>query len=412
MKLRPLLLSLAVLVPVCGVVWWVQRPAPVAATRDSRIGQRVADPATIADAARVRIHSADKSIELARGENGAWSLVGEPSLPADVSRLTRLTGDLIEPKIERLVSEKAEKLATFDLDSAGVTFLDAAGKTLLDIDLGKTPDGGGRILRYGDETKAYFARLNVYLDVEPASWRDTALVRELQPEDVASVAIGFPDTGAPVVVSRTAKDAPWTSPSTPAGQQVKSSLITTQLGNLTGLRYTDLAPKLDPDVVAARILPRELTLTTFDGRSVTVSIGRAPELPTPPAPELKDGETAPPTPPAPPRPVYVEVTDSKAAPALAEAAKTHAFEIGEWIHSSLPADSAALFEPVPAPPAAAVPPAPATTGDATSSSASPAGTAPAAKRESISVVTEPVGIDGSVGGETAAPAASPSAGEN
>ena len=348
MRLRPLLLAIAVLAPVSAAVWWIGRPAPAPAA-DPRVGQRVADPAALADAARVTLKSGGKTIELARGEAGRWTLAGEPALPADTSRLARITGDLVGPKIDRLVTARADKLGAYDLDSAGIVYADASGKPLLDLDLGKTLEGGARILRFGDETKAYAARLNVWLDAEAASWRDTALVAGIQAADVASLSISLPDTAAPVVVSRAKAEDPWTSPSTPAGHQVRASTLTAQIGNLSGLRYTNVAPNLDPGVVAARVFPREFTLTTFSGRTVKIGFARAPEPPAPPKSEAKEGETAPPTPPAEPRPVYVEITDSRPDAILSAAAKTHAFEVADWIFTALPAKSEDLFEPVPAP---------------------------------------------------------------
>jgi hypothetical protein len=349
MKLRPLLLTVAVLAPVSALVWWLGRPEP-AAPADARVGQRVADPATLASATRVTIKSGGKTVELARGEGDRWTLVGEPALPADTSRLTRLTGDLVSPKIERLVSSRADKLAAFDLDSAGITYADASGKTLLDLDLGKTLEGGARLLRYDDETKAYAARLNIWLDAEASSWRDTALVSGVQSSDISSISIDFLDTPSPVVISRTKAEDPWTSPSTPAGHQVKAATITSQVGNLSTLRYTNVAPNIDPGVIAARVFSRNVTLTTFSGRTVKIAFARAPEPPKPPQPEVKEGETPPPPPPAEPRPIYVEITDSEPNPVLESAAKTHAFEIAEWVFNALPTKSEELFEPVPAPP--------------------------------------------------------------
>ena len=388
MRLRPLLLSLAVLVPAAGVVWLVQRPAPVAKSDDARLGQRVADPAVIASAAKVRIKTGGKTLELVRGEGERWTIAGTPPLPADASRLNRLATDLVSPKIERLVSARPEKIAGYELDAASVAFIDAAGKPLLALDLGKTPDGGGRIIRYDGEAKAYLARLNVYLEADEASWRDTALLSGLKAEDIASLGIGVPDAPAPIVVSRAKAGDPWTSPATPAGQQVKASVLSNQIGNLAGLRYTNVAPNVDPGVVAARILPRELTLTTFSGRTVKISFARAPEPPPAPKPAVKEGETAPPEPPAPPRPVYVEVTDSQPDAVLAAAGKTHAFEIADWIFTGLPAKSADLFEPVPAPPAPA--------GTATAPSAAAPAPAdaghPTVATAPVSVTTEPVSV--------------------
>jgi hypothetical protein len=356
MRLRPLLLTLAALVPVAGAVWWFQRPAPAAQNADARIGQRVADPSVLAGATKVRIKASGKTLEFSRADASAtrWTLAAssEPVLPADSARLSRLAADLVSPKIERLVTSNPTRIATLGLDDSALTFLDAGGKSLLALELGKNADGGGRFLRYGTEAKAYLARLNTFLDAEATSWRDTALVSALKPEDIASAAFTLPETPSQVVVSRADAKSPWTSPAAPAGHQVKASAVTSQLTNLTGLRFTAFAPVFDPGVVAARILTRDVTLTTFDGRTVKIALGRALEPPkpsNPPAPP-SDGAATPPEPPVPPRPVYVEITDSKPDDTLAAAAKTHAFEISDWIHTTLPAKSADLFEPVPTPP--------------------------------------------------------------
>jgi hypothetical protein len=390
MKLRPLLLTLAVLAPATALVWWLGRPAPATSTADPRVGQRLADPAALASATRVTVRSGGKTVELARAEGERWTLLGDPVLPADASRLTRLTSELLKPRIERVVSSSPTRLATFDLEGTGLAYTDASGGPVLDLDLGKTLEGGTRILRFGGEPLAYAARIDAWIDAEPASWRDTALVAGLQPADVASVRIGFSDTPVPVVVSRTGADQRWTSPSTPAGQQVKATLLTSQLGNLTNLRYTGVAPRLDPGVVAARIFPREIGLTTFSGRTLTLSFGRAPETPTPPAPEPKAGEEAPAPPPPAPRPVYLEFKDSIANPTLEAASRTHVFEVAESIFSGLPAKPDDLFEPVPEPPAAP-------TADG----------APATTAEGgVSVVTPPLGIPSPTGDTTPeAPAA-------
>ena len=385
MKLRPLLLSLAVLVPVSAIVWWAGRPQPVSADADPRIGQRVAEPSTLASAARVRVTSGGKTLEFSRGEGERWTLAGEPALPADVSKLTRLASDLVSPKIERLVSSRAEKIGTYDLASTGVAYLDGSEKSLLDLDLGKTLEGGARILRYGDEAKAYAARLNVVLDAEPAAWRDTTLVAGVKADDIAAISFGFSGEPAPIVVSRAKASDPWTSPATPAGQQVKASVLSSQTANLPALRYSNVAPNIDPAVVAARVFTRDITLTTFDGRAVKISFARAPEPPAPSKPEVKEGETAPPTPPAAPRPVYVEITDSKPDAILAAAAKTHAFEVADWVFTGLPAKSGDLFEPVPTPPAPASPVTPALP-EASSEAKAPTASAP------ISVTTPPLTV--------------------
>ena len=350
MRLRPLFLTLAILTPVAAGVWWLQRPQALPATLDPRIGQRVADPATLATAARIQLEADKRTLAFTRSPEGRWTLDGTPALPADVTRLGRLSTDLLAPKIERFVTANPARLASLELDQTRIAYLDATGKNLLALDLGKNADGGGRFLRFNNEAKAYLGRLNVNVDATPDSWRDSALISGLKAADIASLTIQFPDTANRATFSRTAADKPWTSQATPAGQQVKASLLDSQAGNIATLRYTNLAANLDPGVIAARILPREVSFNTFTGRIVKISFARAAEHPTPPAPPAKEGESTPPPPPVPPRPVYVEITDTQPDTVLVAAAKTHAFEIADWIHTSLPKTASEAFEPVTAPP--------------------------------------------------------------
>ncbi len=350
MNLRPLLLTVAVLAPVSALVWWFGRPAPAAATADPRVGARLVEPEVLASATQVTLRAEGRSLELARTEDGRWTLVGEPVLPADSSRLARLTRDLVSPRIERLVSTNPERIATFEFGETGLRYADASGAALLDLQLGRSLEGGARLLRFGEEDKAYAARLNLWLDAEPASWRDNLLVSGLQASDLASLRIAFPDTDAePVLVSRASATEPWTSPASPAGHQVRAAILTTQAGNLSALRFNHVAPADAETVVAARAHPREVSLTSFAGRTVTFTFYRAPEPPAASAPEVPEGEEPPPPPPPAPRPVFVSVLDSQPDAILEAAARTHAFEIAEWLFTSLPQRPEDLFEPVPVP---------------------------------------------------------------
>lgn len=343
MKLRPLLLSVAVLAPLAAATWWFQRPEPPPSLSDVRVGARLADPDTLARSARIRLTlPGGEAITFARAEGSRWAVEGSPALPADLSKLTRLSADLVGARVERLVTRNPDRVATLGLGETRVAYLDADGKTLLELQIGKNADGGGRFLRYGDESAAYLARLDLRLDATPAAWRDTLLLPGLAAADVSSLRIQFPDAGTSVTLTREKAGEPWTSSAAPEGQRVKQSFVPGQLTNLVGLRYTGTAPRLDPGVTAARVFPREIELKTFDDRSVTLHFQR---LPAPPA--APEGQS--PAPSA-PRPVYVEIKDSVVDPLLGAAGRTHAFEVAEWIVNGLPAKPDDLFEAKPAEP--------------------------------------------------------------
>lgn len=342
MNLRPLLISVAVLAPLAAAVWWFQRPEPPPSLNDARVGQRLAEPDALARAARIRLTlPSGETVSFARAADQRWTIEGTPALPADVVKLARLSSELVGARVERLVTRNPDRISALGFGETRVAYLDADGKTLLELDLGKTADGGGRFLRHGEESQAYLARLDLHLDATAAAWRDTLLLPGLAAADIASIRIQFTDTfvATSATLTRESADVPWTADQPPEGKQLKQTLVSGQLTNLANLRYTGIAPRLDPAVVAARVFPREVEIKTFDGRTLVVSFQR---LPAPPAPA--EGETAP---PAGPRPVYVEVTDSSADAVLATAARTHVFEIAEWVFNALPAKPEDLFENTP-----------------------------------------------------------------
>lgn len=375
MNLRTLSLSVATLVALCAVVWFVQRPAPPAAA-DPRTGQPVLATDLAAQAARVKLSDQGKTVELARQTDGTWTVVSYHDFPADFAKLTRLIGDLTTAKISRLVTARADRLARLEFKDASLTLQDAAGKELWQVTLGKSADGGGRYLRYGTEEKGYLANLSLWLDTEPKNWADSALL-SFKSDDIARIEIGFPDASlAPVIVSRAKKEDAWApAPPTaaPEGKRLKAASITSLLSNFAGLRFSDTTAPDDEKAVAARAHTRTLKLTTLDQKTYTIVLGRKPEEKkpkpaTPPAAteetsnaagatagEKPAGDNA--TKPAEPEfetipagPVFVQITSSDGTARLNTLMQKRAFQIGEWVFTALPATPADLWEDAPAEP--------------------------------------------------------------
>jgi hypothetical protein len=383
MNLRTLTISVAALVGLCAVVWFLQRPAPRAAA-DPRIGQPVLAPDLAAQAARVKISDQSKTVELARQADGSWTVASYHDFPADFTKLSRLIGDLTTAKISRLVTARADRLSRLEFKDTALALQDAAGKQLWQITLGKPAEGGGRYLRYGTEEKGYLADLSLWLDSDSKGWADSTLLN-LKADDIARIEIGFTDTTQPpVIISRAKKEDAWTpvEPATaPAGKHLKTSVITALLSNLSGLRFTDTLAPDDEKAVAARAHSRTLKLTTFDQKTYTLSFARKPEEKKPkPAPASenkpadgvatvaaaeagKPAESTPlPTEPAvekpkepefetiPAGPVFVQITSSDTTARLNSLMQKRAFQIGEWTYTSLPGAPNELWEDTPAEP--------------------------------------------------------------
>jgi hypothetical protein len=368
MKPKSLLIVVAVLAALSAALFVFKRSTG-SPTDDPRTGQPLFDPAVVESAARIEFSENGKSIKLHRTAPGSWEVASYHDLPADFTKLSTFVGNFTAAKVERFVTANPDRLARLEFKDTHVTLADDAGKPLASVTLGKTADGGGRFVQFASDKKAYLSRLSVWFDTDPKSWADAALVH-LKTDDIAKLTIDFPGT-SPVVISRPDAKSAFVAAITPDGQRLKTDTVTSLLGTLTGLRFTDTSATDDPKAVAAHEAARKVTLTTFDGKTLTVAIGRQPEhtivkpdalKPAPtalvsgePKPEPTAVVGGPITEKVPAGPVFAFLTHSDASNPVNALMKKRAFQVVESALNSLPSSDTALFEPIHAPPASKSP---------------------------------------------------------
>lgn len=407
MKLKTLALVVAVLAVASAVVFYANRPAP-RASDDPRVGKPLLDPATADTVGAVSVESGGTSAVLARQGDGTWRVTNYHDFPADMAKLATLVGDLTAAKVEQYVTGRPEKLARLEFKDTRIQLGATSPGDLLSLTLGRNADAGGRFVRFGDEQKGYRAGLNAFLDAEPKNWVQSSLV-PLKADEIGRVELRFPEA-SPVVATRAKKEDAFVAQDAPEGRQLDTGKISALLSSLTSLRFTETAEPGDARAQEARAHARVAVLTTFDGKTVTVSLGRKPEEKRikPPAPKT-DGSTGPaalgsvadlnqPTPAAsangetskpellapemetiPAGPVYATVHHSDTDAPINAMMGKRAFEVYEWAFSSFPAtrDDVFIAKPAEVPPApTAVPPA-GETAAAPATSDAPAKDAPA-----------------------------------
>ena len=380
MKLKSLSIVVAILAVLSAITWYVQRPTPPPSA-DARVGQPLADAATLDKAVKVRLGDQGKALLLTKEADGTWHVPEYYDFPADFSKLTKLVSDLTEARLQRLVTSNPERISRLEFNDSKIAFLDGSDKELWSVTLGRNADSGGRFVRFGTEQKAYLASYNGFLEVDPKSWADTQLLN-LKTDDIARVEISFPDASTPAVsAARAKKGDPFAADKTPEGRKLKADAVTSVLNSLATLRFSDTSDLTDPNAVAAKAHARTIKITLFDGKTVTLALGRKPEekilkpASAAPADASKAGptaalsalqgekkETAPGSPDAakpdegpakalesatetvPAGPVYAFITHSDAkAPINALMAK-RAFQVPEYTLSSLPQSPDDLFE--------------------------------------------------------------------
>jgi len=396
MKLKTLLLTIAALAVASAIVYFVNRPAQAVAT-DPRIGTPLVDRAALEKAGALRFADQGKTVQFAKQADGSWHVVSYFDFPADFAKLSQFVGELQNAKIERLVSSNPARLARYEFKDTNFALLDGASKELASVTLGKNAEGGGRLVRFGSEPKAYLARLSANFDTEPRNWADAQLVN-LKNDDIAQVEIGFADVPA-VIARRAKKEEPFVAEKAPEGQRLKADKMTSLVSSLTSLRFTDTNATDDANAVAAKQHLRTFKLTTFDGKTLTVALGRKPEQkiiktpepakepqkagpaallakadektkseaapdsanPEPETPNPKPGVAAsgpaqalePVTETIPAGPVFAFVTSADGKAPIDALMQKRAFQIYEYTFTGLPQKADELFEALPPPPAPA-----------------------------------------------------------
>jgi len=389
MKLRSLLLTVIVLAAVSAVVYFIQRPAPPKIS-DPRIGNALVDPTVVEKAAKLHLSDQGKSGTLTRAADGKWHVSDYYDLPADFSKLTRFTNDLVEAKLQRLVTTNPDRISRLEFKDTKIELSDSAGKELWSVTLGKTAEAGGRFVRFGSEAKAYLSSLSAWLDTEPKNWADTALL-SIKPEEISRIELSFTD-GSIVTASRAKKEAPWTAEPTPANHIINPDKVTSLLSTVTSLRFSDTTDPNDANAAAAKAHQRTIKVSTFDGKNYQISLGRKPEEKKlkPPsatadgksgpgtlgsvtdlakdAAQKKDEKTASVPKPITPEyetipagPVFVTVTSSDANSPVNALMQKRAFQVSDYVFTGLPQNANELFKAAPAPVPAPTPaPAPET----------------------------------------------------
>jgi hypothetical protein len=358
MKLRTLVITVAFLALLSAAVYLRNRPAAPESV-DARVGQAVL-PADVVDRATgLMVSDQGKQVQVARGADGIWRVGSYFNLPADFSKISQLVQDLNQAKVERLVTDSPDRLSRMEFKDSFIRLTDAGGKELWKLTLGKAPENGnGRFIRFGDEPRAYFAPLHVWLDNDAKGWADAALP-VAKPEEIAKLEIPLPS--GPVTAARTKAGEPWTA-AAPAGEKLDSDKVNALVTTLTGLRFSDTVPATDPVVADARAHQLTYTLTTFGGQTIRVALGRRPEVKKLKAPaahaatpiaKTADGkiDTKPVEPeydvtPAGPVVATIASSDPKAPVNALMAAR--AFEVDEYTYTALPQKADDLFVKAPA----------------------------------------------------------------
>jgi hypothetical protein len=212
----------------------------------------------------VAIKANGKAVMVERTAAG-WAVKDKLGLPADVeNRLLPLIRGLQKANHLGLLTANPKRLEKLGLADSSLTLVGDDGKSLT-IQFGKqTEDGVGASARLQGETAAIRTDFTGYLEADATSWVDFNLF-VAKPADIKGVAFGWKDGKAEFV--RQAAGAPFTG----AGAQSAEDIVAT----IATIRAAD-AVALDDKDAAAAARAAAVTLTLFDGASVTLTFAKLP----------------------------------------------------------------------------------------------------------------------------------------
>ncbi len=358
MKLKTLILSVAVLAALSVAAYLGNRPEP-APPADARVGKALLDADTAQKAAGLVVSDQGKKVELAKGADGTWRVKSYFDLPADFEKIARLVQDLNESKVERFVTANPDRLAHLDFKDSSIVLTDSSGKEIWNVTLGKAPDSGnGKFIRFAGESKAYFSGMHVWLDTDAKGWANSSLLT-VKPEEIAKVEIPF-DSGPAIALSRLKKDAPWVAEGARAGQKLLPEKVSSLVSSLTALKFTDTTDPKDPAAAEAGAHMRVFKLTTFGGQTLSISLGRKPEekklkppvadkdalaaLTKPADTKAEAKPIAPEYDTIPAGPVFVVASSSDAKAPVNDLMRRRAFQVDEYTFTGLPQKPDDLLE--------------------------------------------------------------------
>ena len=86
MKIKSIVLTIAVLAALSAVAYFTTRPTPPPVA-DARVGQPLVDRTVVEQAAKLRLTDQGKTVTLVRQPDASWKVATSHDFPADFSKL-------------------------------------------------------------------------------------------------------------------------------------------------------------------------------------------------------------------------------------------------------------------------------------------------------------------------------------
>lgn len=277
MNLKKLYISTAVLAVAASITYFVKN-SDSSKPEDPRIGTALIDNASLNQVTELELISGSESMTfLYDADASNWQLQESYSLPADTKKITDLTNQLKETKLERIASRKPERIADFGFNIDYINLNDASGNSILSLDLGRETENGKQLVRFAQEELALIANDSFSVDGDPVSWLDKTLL-SADRDQIRSASFQL-ENGDILNVTRESDTTDWTTQDTLAdGKQLDQGAITRALNSLVSINFIRLADHTDPEVTGAKDHSYTISYTLADATTYTITAGQRPEV--------------------------------------------------------------------------------------------------------------------------------------
>src|SRR5436305_868721 len=127
MKLRSLVIAVAILAVLSGIAAYLTRTPPPPAT-DPRVGKPIAEKAAFTSAAKIRVFFDGTTVELVHQPDGTWTIPAYFDMAVDFNKLSQLFEFFTNEKITRVVTTNPDTIKRLEFSGTRITLVDSAGK--------------------------------------------------------------------------------------------------------------------------------------------------------------------------------------------------------------------------------------------------------------------------------------------
>ncbi|MEZ4743965.1 MAG: DUF4340 domain-containing protein [Bdellovibrionota bacterium] len=241
---------------------------------DPMIGQTIMAQADTTKISNIEIsRDNDHKVSLVMDEKHAWHLQTD-NFPADAAKILQFIENLTSAKIVRKMGTNKEIYPSLGLDNATNVVIKAKDQELLHIKIGSQRKGGGAYISLNTNDNSYLLSKNLSVFADANDW-ELKVIANVESKDIKTVE--FISKSATSKLTRESADKDFLLDGIKEGEELNKSSANALANILTGIRYTS---RVESDNALAKNALEQASkaiITTYDGRTYTVTVGKVGE---------------------------------------------------------------------------------------------------------------------------------------